>query len=125
MLAFDDVESADAAADVYPDALGDRVVDLEACGLSREVGRRDREEDEPSHLPQVLLVDVVERIEVLDLARHLAGEIFGVEVSDASDAVEAFTKGLPGSLRPNSNWRNQPYCGYDNPSQTDSSLPAA
>ena len=95
------------------------------CGLSREVGRRDREEDEPSHLPQVLLVDVIERIEVLDLARHLAGEIFGVEVSDASDAVEAFTKGLPSGLRPNSNWRNQPYCGYDNPSQTDSSLPAA
>ena len=106
MFALNDVESTDAAADVDADPFSERWIDLKARTLCREISGGDREEDEAAHLLQILLVDVIERIEVLYFTGDTATELVGVEKRDRSDAVAIFEQGLPRSIGPNANWGN-------------------
>src|SRR5690606_33278630 len=57
--------------------------------LHGELARRQREEDETSHLLHIALVDEVQRIKVRNFARDLTGEPFRVEMSDVADAVRS------------------------------------
>ena len=70
VLAFDDLEPADAAADQHTDASRIRRLHAEPARLDRHGRRGNRELDEASTLLDVLLVHPVERIE----PGHLAGE---------------------------------------------------
>ena len=87
VLALDDVEAADAGADVDADAVGDLRRDLEAGVLHGLVGGGQGEVDEAAHLAGLFFVDEEERIEVLDLggeADGVAGEIEGLDLGHAA-----------------------------------------
>src|SRR3712207_7490353 len=47
----------------------------------------DRVMDEGAHLARLLLLDELERVEVLDLGRDLHRELLGVELPDVIDAA--------------------------------------
>ena len=61
VLALDDFESADAAADVDADAFGDLGRHFQAGDLQREIRRRDGELDEAPHLLDFFFLDVTAR----------------------------------------------------------------
>ncbi len=84
MLALDDIEAADAGADVDTDAIGDLVGDLEAGVLHRFVRRGQGEVNEAAHLAGLFLIHELKGIEVLDLggeADGVAGEIEGFDLA--------------------------------------------
>src|SRR5208283_3596080 len=67
VFAFDDIESADAGADVDANALGIFRRDLQAGHFERFIRGGQRQVDEASHLLVFFFFDEVEGIEVLDL----------------------------------------------------------
>ena len=68
VLALDDVESADAGADVDADPLGVFRSDFRGRTSCIASSRgRDRQVDEAAHLLEFFFFDELERIEVLDL----------------------------------------------------------
>ena len=89
VFALDHFESADAAADVDTDRLGDIRCDLRSPNLHRKVARGDSEVDEPAHLLDFFLVNVMERIEVLDFTGDAAVIAGGIELRDGTDSVAA------------------------------------
>ena len=75
VLALDDFEPADAAADVDADALGVLFGDLQPGGRKRVVSiAAMRHLDEAAHLLDFFLLDELRGIEMLDLAGDLAVE---------------------------------------------------
>jgi len=93
MFALDDVESTDARADVHAHAFVVLRCDFQAGLFQRFVGGRDGEVDEPRHLLDFFFLDVIERVEVLDVGGDLAGEIGDVEAGNPPNAA------LPGQQR--------------------------
>ncbi len=95
MFALDDVESADAGADVDADHLGVFRGDFQLRHFNGFVGGGDGEVNEAAHLLHIFFFDEVEGIEVEDLGCDLASEGGSVEPSDATDAALAGDDGLP------------------------------
>ena len=63
--------------------------DLQARHLHRFIGCREGKVDEASHLLDFFLLDEIQRIEVGDFGRDLAGEGRGIEGCNAADAARA------------------------------------
>ena len=89
VLALDDIESADAAADVHPDSRRILARDLEAGRSHGFIRRRDGEVDEAPHLLDFFFLDELQRVEVADFAGDLGRELRGVELLDLLDAALA------------------------------------
>ena len=99
VLALDRAEPADARRDEDADAVGVLRRDLEPGVADGELGRRDRELDEDVHLLDVLPVDVLQRVEPLDLTRDARREVLRVEVRDRADPAPAGQQSPPSSPR--------------------------
>ena len=101
MLALDDVESADAGADVDSEAVTIGFVDDEA-GVGHGLGRGgEGEMDEAAHFTGLFFVDEKERVEVLDLgseADGVAGEVEGFNFGHTAFAGEQAGPDLWGCL---------------------------
>ena len=82
MLALDDFESADAAADDHADAFGVLRIDLEAGLSQRKIGGRDTELDKAAHFLDFFAFDELGGIEILDLSGDAAVERRGVKLFD-------------------------------------------
>ena len=96
MLALDDVESADAGADVDARALGHLFVfDLVVGGVQRLVGGGNGEMNEAAHLARFLLLDELQGVEVLDFGCNLAGKLRSIEAGNAFDPALAGEQSLP------------------------------
>src|SRR5258708_2070268 len=95
VFALDDIESADAGADVNPDALIVLRRNLQGRHFHGFIGGCDRQVNEAAHLFNFFFLDEVQRVEVLDLGGDLAGKLGGVEASDAPDATFAGNDGVP------------------------------
>ncbi len=108
VLVLDGAEPADARRDVHADV--DRVLDrhLEACVIDRELARGDRELDEGVNLLDLLLLDVIERVEALDLARDPRRERRRVKVGDRADARSGGADRRPVGTGAHSERRHQP-----------------
>ena len=122
MLALDNVESTDPAADIDADPFRERWVDLQIGAPYGEIGSGDREEDEAAHLLEIFLVNVIERIEILDFTGDRTTEVFRIEQRNRADAIAGFEQRLPSSIGPDAHWRNHSDSGDDDPAQTDYSL---
>ncbi len=113
VLALDDVEAADAGADVDADAVVIFIGDLEA-GVGHRLGRGgEGEVDEAAHLAGLFFVDEEERVEVLDLggeADGMAGEIKGLDLGHAATASEQTFPDLRGGF---ADPADEPEAGYD------------
>ena len=104
MFPLDHLESADAAADIDAGTFGFFARrNLESGTLEREIRRRDGQVDEPPHFLDFFFLDVVGRIEALDLAGDAATEIGGVEGGDRTDTALSAPDGLPDRLGADSN----------------------
>jgi hypothetical protein len=79
MFALDDVEPADAGADVTPTRSAFSGVIFRPDIFNASSAAAMRQVDEASHLLDFFFFDEVERVEVLDLGGDLAGEIAAVE----------------------------------------------
>ena len=113
MLALDDFESADAAADDDADALGVLRVDLQAGLSQREFGGRDAELDKAAHFLDFFAFDEAGGIEILDLTGDAAIKRGGVKLFDPGDAVPALANGLPALVGANTKRAQQPdSCNY-------------
>ena len=94
------------------------VTDIDGI-VHRELRRRDGELDEDVHLLDVLLVDELQRIELLDLARDPRRELRGVEVRDRTDAAAPGAEGVPVRLGADAEGRYKSNTGDDDsPAQT-------
>ena len=75
VLAFDDIESADAGTDVDPGTLGHLFVfDFVIGHAQRFITGGNGEMDEAPHLARFFFLDDLQGIEVLDLGGNSAGE---------------------------------------------------
>ena len=99
VLALDGAEPPDAGRDEDADVVGVLRRDLELSVADGELRRRDGELDEDVHLLDVFPVEVLQRVEPLDLTRNSRREVLRVEVRDGPDAVLAGTEGPPSSPR--------------------------
>src|SRR5581483_1344893 len=75
VLTLDDVEPADAAADVDPDAVVDFRRDLQPGHADGFITGCHGQVDEPSHFLHFFFVNEIERVEVADFRGNLAGEL--------------------------------------------------
>ncbi len=116
MFALDDVESADAGADVDADHLGVFGSHLELRHLHRFFRGGDGEVNEAAHLLDFFFLDELEGIEVADFGGDLAGESGGVEGGDAIDAAFAGEQGFPHCAGSMADGADQPDAGDDNAS---------
>ncbi len=118
VLAFDDVEPADARTDVNADALVILRRDLESRHFHGFIGGGDRHVNEAPHLLDFFFLDEVQRVEVLDLGGDLAGEGGGVKPGNPGDAAFAGKHGLPHVSREVAHAADQAEAGdYDPASQ--------
>ena len=89
VFALDDVEAADARADMNADAVVVGLVDLQAGVVHRLLRRGDGEVDKAAHFAGLFLVDEEERVEILHFggeAHRMAGEIEGFDLGHAAAA---------------------------------------
>src|SRR5437879_3534618 len=107
VLALDDLEPADAAADIDAYALFVLFAHLEAGAGHGAFSGRDAKLNEPPHLLDFFFLDVAMRIETLHFAGYLATEIGGVEGRNPRDAALAVAYGLPSVLGADPYGRNQ------------------
>ncbi len=82
VLALDDFESADAAADDHADAFGVLRIDLEAGLRQRKIRGRDTELDKAAHFLDFFAFDELGGIEILHLSGDAAAERRGVKLLD-------------------------------------------
>ena len=124
VFALDDVEPADAGADVDPNPFGDVVGNLQAGGGHRLRGRGHRQVNEPRHLLRFLAFDEVQGIEVLHLRGDLAGVLFNVvvEIGDSGNTAFAGQQVGPHFVHRIADSANQPQSGNNN-AATQSYLP--
>ena len=97
VFALDDVEPADAGADVHADALGIVGVILQAGHLHGFIRRGEGEVDEAAHLLDFFFLDEVERVEVLDFGCNLAGELGSIKRCVSRSNCSNCTPLLPAS----------------------------
>ena len=81
--------------------------------VHRELRRRDRELDEDVHLLDVFLLDELQRIEVLHLAREPRRERRRVEAGDRADAARCPRRAHPSSPGADADRRHQADAGHD------------
>jgi hypothetical protein len=113
VLALNDFECSDAAADVDTYAFGDLGGDFEGGLFDGEVGGGEGELDEAAHLLEVFAVDEVFRDEVFDFAGDAGGVGGSIEEGDGADAGMALLEGLPGLFCSYAHGANKSYSGYD------------
>src|ERR1019366_2643292 len=111
MLAFDDLEPADAAADIDAYFLGDLRRDFQSGILEGEIRRRYSELDKAPHLLDFFFLDIAGRIEALDLSRNPAGKGCRAKCRNARNAALRSQHRLPGHLRSNPQRRQQTDAG--------------
>ena len=112
VLALDHLEPADAAADIDADFLGDLRRHLQSGILQGEIRRRDGELDKPPHLLDFFLLDILARIEILDLSRNPAGEGRRVKRCNPRDAALGSKDGSPRQFGSNPERRHQSDAGH-------------
>jgi hypothetical protein len=101
VLTLNDVEPADAGADVHADAVAIGLVDLQAGVVHRLLRGGDGKVDEAAHLAGLFLVDKEQRVEVLDLggeADGMAGEVEGLDLRHAAAAGQQALPDLRGGV---------------------------
>src|SRR5215471_6458027 len=116
MFALDDVESADAGADVDADAFVDSRSDFEAARLHRFLRRSKGEVDEAAHFLGIFFLDELQRVEVLNLGGDLAGMIGGVELRNLRDATLPCQQVFPDFFGGVAHPADQSNAGNDDPS---------
>ncbi len=89
VLALDDLESANPRADKHAGTVGDVFRDLETRLRHRLLRRGKGVVDEAPHLARFLLLDKLERVEVLNLGGKGDRETGGVKALDGSHAAGA------------------------------------
>ena len=89
------LDAADARADIRADALTIFLLEIEARVLDGHASRRHSELRVAIHALRLFLIDVVRRVEILDLAGDLRMEALRIEARDAPDAVLALHHGVP------------------------------
>ncbi len=113
VFALDDVESADAGADVDADAVAVLRRDLKA-GVSHGLRRGgEGEVDEAAHLAGLFFVDKEERVEVFDLGGEsdgMTGEIEGFDLGHAALSSQQTVPDLRGGF---ADPAEKPEAGYD------------
>ena len=113
VLALDDLEAADAAADHHAHARRVVGADDQAAGRHRHVGGRDGELDEAPALLDVLAVDPSQRVEGLDLAGKSRGVSCCVKQRDGRDPGAAGEDALPRLLGADAERRYKSDAGHD------------
>src|SRR5271170_6853831 len=108
MLALDDVESADAGADVHARGIRDFRSDFQAGHFHGEIGGGQSELDEAPGLLQLFFLEPVERIEIADFSGDAAVEGRGVKMSDGANAALARQQIAPDFFGANAAAANQP-----------------
>ena len=89
--------------------------------VHRVLRRRDGELNEDVHLLQFLLLDELQRIEVLHLAGKAGGERRRIEARDRANPARTRTQGFPVRLRPGTDRCHQADTGhYDSPAHVTS-----
>ena len=112
VLALDHFESADPAADVDADFLGDFRRHLQAGILQGEIRRRNGELDETPHLLDFFLLDITARIETFDLSCDPAGKGRCVKRRNTRDAALGSKNGSPRQFGSNPQRRQQSDAGH-------------
>ncbi len=121
MFALDDVETADAGADVDAGLVGDFRRDCERGLLHGEIGGGESELDEAAGLFQFFFLEPVERLEAFHFAGDAAIESGGIEMGDGPDAAFGREQIGPDFFGPDAESADQSYSGDDNAAiQTDS-----
>ena len=98
VLALDDLEPANAAADDHAGACGAGSVERQGRRLDRHAGRSDGKVDEPRGVPDLLALEIVLRGEALHLGGDAAAVSRGVEQGDPFDARRPGAKRGPGRV---------------------------
>src|SRR6185369_3992886 len=107
VLTFDRPKVADTATDVSTDAFRDVIAYLQSAIGYCFLRSGNRVLNESAHLARFLLLDIVQRIEVLDFAGEPHRKLLGVKFFDVIRAVPACLERGPGSFDRVSNWRDQ------------------
>ena len=113
MLALDDFESADAAADINANLFGNVRRDFQAAPFMANSDAGDGELDKSRHLLDLFFFDPARRIEVLYLAGNAAVKRGGVELRDGTDAAPAFQDRAPSLFGAGPDRRHQANTGDD------------
>ncbi len=85
-------------------------VTFKTGGFHGFIRGRQGQVDEAAHLLQLFFLDELQRIEILDLRRDLAGELRGIKLRDAGHAAFAGKQVLPDLLRGVSHRRRSGQC---------------
>ncbi len=99
VLAFDDVETADAGGNVNADFVEVRIRGLPVRGFYGEIRAGQSDLDEAAHFFQFFFLNPLEGIEVLDLAGDFAVEARGIKMRDRANAALPGQEVFPGFLR--------------------------
>ena len=108
VLALDRAEPADAGRDEHADTRRVRGRDLQARVVHGELRCRNGVLDEDVHLLDIFLLDELQRIEPLHLARDLCREVRHVEARDGRNSALSAEKGGPVRLVANAQRGHQP-----------------
>src|SRR5215469_11298501 len=95
MLAFYNVESADARSDVDTDRIRNRRRNLQARHTQRKIRAGDGDLNEPAHLLQFFLGDPVQRVEITDFRGDATIKAGGVKLSDRADTTRPRDQSFP------------------------------
>src|SRR5581483_529837 len=114
VLALDDLEPADAAADVDAHAVTPFGRDGQARVGHGEVRSRDSELDEAGGLADVLLFHVPLRVEIFHFTGEARGKAGGIEELDVVDAAAPLADSAPRLFGANANGTKKTNAGDDN-----------
>ena len=106
------------------DAIGVLRGDLEARHVHGHLACRDREMDKAVHLLDLFGLDVLLRLEAVDLARDLRGDGLVIELRDGADAGFAVDQAFPACFRIEADRGDHPDAG-DNNSSFQKRIPPA
>jgi len=108
MIALEGIDAADPRPDDHPNPIGILLSDGQPGILDGHDTRTQSVLDEDIHFFDFFPLDVIFRIEILDLACHLHGAFRRIEGPDPIDPRGAFANGLPGFLNAGAEWRDEP-----------------
>ena len=113
MFALDDVETADAGADVNAGGIGEFGRDGERGLLHGEIGGGERQLNEAAGLFQFFFLEPIERLEALYFAGDAAIETSGIEMSDGTDAAFGGENVAPDFFGPDAETADESDAGND------------
>ncbi len=114
MFALDDVESADAGADVNAGGICNVRSDFERRHLHREIRSGQRELNEAAGFLQLFFLEPIQRIEIANFSGDAAIKSGGVKMSDGADTAFACQQIAPDLVGPNAATADQPNACNDN-----------